>query len=179
MKNFPRNLLIVLAVCLWALVAFQWVRENRLRQDLLRLNEAVQRAKESAYGLEQSHKRDIEEIKRLDALKNQLAQSVKSNEARLSVFERDLQRASAGSERSASQLRVYKAALDRANSSIESQNETIKTQNDEILKLAEERNSIISNFNKLSRDYNELAERWNRQQQDLAAATTNATAQRK
>ena len=45
-------------------------------------------------------------------------------------------------------------------------------------KLVEERNQVVTNFNKMAADFNDLATKWNKQQEELAKASTNAPAKK-
>ncbi len=174
MKNFLQNLLILFALCLCALIAFQWDRETKLQQDRQRLTDTIHDKLEAIQTLQGQLKRTEDEVKRLDKLKNELTETVKSNRVEIVELKRDLEKASAEVERNAKQIDVYKTALDKANENIKKQNEDIKTQNEEMKKLADERNDAVVKFNKLVGEYNDLAKKWNDLQNSLSA--TNAPA---
>jgi len=171
-KNFLQNLLIFFAVCLCALVAFQWVRETHLRANVQTLTDTVHDKTETILNLQATVRRDEDEIKRLDGLKNQLTQTVKSNEVQIANLTRDLNKANAELERDQRQIEVYKDAIEKANDNIVRQNETIKDQNEQMKKLGEERNEAVVKLNKVVGDFNELAKKWNTMQEALAK--TNA-----
>jgi chromosome segregation ATPase len=176
MKSFLQNLLIFFALALCGLIAYQWVRETGLRRDLQGLTDSVQNEKQKGQDLGVAIKRDEAEIQRLDGIKNQLSQTIKSNDVRITSLARDLDKSTLENERSQKQVEAYKTALETANDSIKKQNEDIKHQNEEMTKLAEERNEITKKFNKIASEYNELASRWNKQQEELAKAATNTPA---
>ncbi len=176
MKNFLQNLLIVFSMCLCALIAFQWVRETRLRKDVQALTDTIHDKAEAVQGLEVTVRQNNDEIKRIDEIKSKLTQTIKSNDVQLLSLMKDLDKAQTENERTKGQIDAYKQAIERANVSIKAQNDNIKKQNEEMVKLAEERNTIVSNYNKVAKDFNELAARWNKQQEELAAAATNAAA---
>ena len=71
MKNFLQNSLIFLALCLCALVAFQWHREAGLRRDVQSLNNTIHDKLEAIQNLQGRLKQTEEEVKRLDELKRQ------------------------------------------------------------------------------------------------------------
>jgi chromosome segregation ATPase len=172
MKNFLQNLLILLALCLCALIAFQWDRETKLQQDKQRLTDTIHDKLEAIQSLQGQLKRTEDEVKRLDKLKNELTEMGKSNRVEIVELKRDLEKANADIERNAKQIDVYRTALDKANESIKKQNEDIKTQNEEMKKLADERNETVVKFNKVVEEFNDLAKKWNDQQSSLSA--TNA-----
>ncbi len=176
---FLQNLLIFFALSLCGLISFQWVRETELRRTVQKQEDTLHEKLESIQGLQSVVKRDEAEIVRLDGLKNQLTQQVKSNSLEIAGLYRDLEKGTNELERTRTQLDGYKDALTKANDNIRKQNEDIKKQNEEMAKLAEDRNEVVKKFNKVATDYNELASKWNKQQEELAKASTNAPATKK
>lgn len=178
MKNFLQTLLIFFALCLCGLIAFQWVRETDLRKNVQKLTDTVHDKSEAIQTLQATVKRNEGEIQRLDTLKNQLTETVKSNNVEMARMAKELDKVTAENEKNVRQVEVYKEALETANASIKKQNEDIKKQNDELKTLAEERNQTVLKFNKLAKDFGDLADKWNKQQADLAKAATNAPPKR-
>ena len=178
MKVFLQNLLIFFALGLCALISFQWVRETDLRKSVQALTDTVHDKMENIQNLQASVKRDESEIQRLDGLKNQLTQTVKSNDLQISALIKDLEKATNEIERAQRQVETYKGALQTANESIKRQNEDIKKQNEEMAKLSEDRNEVVQKLNKIAADYNDLAAKWNKQQEELAKAATNNPAKK-
>lgn len=174
MRTFLQNLLIFLSLCLCGLVAFQWVRETDLRRDLQKLTDTIQDKKEAIQNLQVSVKRDEIEIQRLDGLRTQLTQVVKTNETQLAELTKDLTKATNSLERAEKQMANYKDAFEKANENVKTANSNIEAQKAEVTKLLEERNEIVKKLNKITTDYNDLATKWNTQQEDLAKAATNA-----
>ena len=175
MKNFLQNLLIFFALALCALIAFQWVRETDLRKDIQKLNDTVHDKSQAIIDLEARLRRDEEEIKRLDGLKNELTATVKSNNLEIARLGKDLDKANIDNQRKDKQIEVYKEAMNTANENIKKQNEEMKAQNEEMKKLADDRNEVVKKFNKLAGDYKDLADKWNKQQDEIAAKNpTNA-----
>jgi chromosome segregation ATPase len=178
MKAFLQNLLIFFALCLCALISYQWVRETDLRKQVQSLTDTVHDKMENIQNLQVSVKHDESEIVRLDGLKNSMMQTLKSNDVRITALVRAAEKATNELERVESQTTVYKEALESANASIKKQNDDIKIQNEEMAKLSEDRNEVVKKFNKMAADYNDLAAKWNKQQDELAKAATNAPAKK-
>jgi len=179
MKNFLQKLLVLLSLCLCALIAFQWHREAKLRQEIQNLHDTVHDKLESIQGLEGTLKRSEEEVKRLDALKLELTQTVKSNRVQIAQLAKDLEKSGAEIESGLRKIEDYKAAFQQANQSILKQNEDIKKQNEEVKKMAEERNDAVIKYNKVVAEFNELAKKWNDlQQQQAQPPPTNAPAKK-
>jgi chromosome segregation ATPase len=178
MKSFLQNLLIFFALALCGLMIYQWVRETELRKKVQALTDTVHDKSEAIQNLQGNVKRDEAEIQRLDGLKTQLTQTVKSNEVRIAGLGKDLEKTTNELDHAQKQIVVYKDAVDRANDSIKTQNDTIKSQNDEMKKMAEDRNAMVQKFNKMAADYNDLAKKWNEQQELLAKQATNPPAKK-
>ena len=178
MKTFLQNLLIFFALALCGLISFQWVRETQLRKDYQALTDQEHDKAQQVIDLTANVKRDEAEIQRLDGLKNQLTATVKTNEITIGSLHHDLEHATNEVERLDKQVGAYKDALATANDRLTKQNEDIKKQNAEILKVSEERNEFVKKLNKMTADYNDLASRWNKQQEELAKAATNAPAKK-
>jgi septal ring factor EnvC (AmiA/AmiB activator) len=176
MKAFLQNLLIFFALSLCALISFQWVRETRMQKDIQELNNTIHDKLENIQNLQASVKRDESEIQRLDGIKNQLTQTVKSNDVQIANLGKDLEKKTFDFERAEKQIEAYKGALEAANENIKKQNDDIKRQNEDMAKLAEERNEVVKKFNKMAADYNDLATKWNKQQEELAKMATNTPA---
>src|SRR6266446_3419238 len=145
MKNILQNLLIFFALCLCALIAFQWVRETGLRRDIQKLYDTVHDKSEAILKLEAQVRLNNDEIKRLDGIRNQLTQIVKSNDVEIATLSKDLQKANFENERNRRQIEVYTNALQTANDNIRKQNEDIKLLSSEVKTLARERNLAVSN----------------------------------
>jgi chromosome segregation ATPase len=172
MKDFLIGLLIFFSLCLCGLIWFQWVREGAARREMQASHDRIYSTLEQIQGLQTTLKRTEEEVKRLDALKNDLAGTLKSNRQALASLTRDLEHANAEVERHLKQIDAYKEALDRANKSISEQNENVKRQDEQMKKLAQERNEIVAKFNKVVGDFNDLAGKWNALQDQLAGTNT-------
>ena len=173
MKNFLQNLLIFLALCLCGLVAFQWVRETALRKQVQELTDQVHDKSEAILNLEASVRRGHDEIQRLDGLRKQLEQTVKSNDLRIAYLSTELDKATNDLRKTEKQMLAYKDAYQRTSENLTNANQTIVEQNERMKKLAEEGTEVVKKFNKLSADYNDLANKWNKQQEELARQATN------
>ena len=174
MKNFLQNLLIFFALSLCALIAFQWTRETDLNKRVQALTDTVHDKLEAIQNLEGAAKRDAAEIQRLDGLKNQLLETVKTNQQDIARLTKDLDKMTFENDRNLKQIDVYKEAIQHANENLQKQNDTIRSQNEELKNLAEERNKAVTNANDVVKKFNDLAEKWNKMQEDLAKAATNA-----
>lgn len=173
MKNPLQSLLLVLSLCLCVLCAYQWHVEKNLRQDIQHLTDANQDKLENLQNQQAALKRADEEIKRLDGLKIELTETVKSNRTEIAKMMKDLEQSDQEVEKGLKQIEVYKGALQQANDAIKTQNESIKKQNEEVKKLSTDHGELVAKYNKVVAEFNDLAKKWNDAQTAAAAATTN------
>ena len=164
MKNLLQNLLIAFSILLCGLIAVQWTREARMHGQIESLTTDLANKTGALQASDGQLKRSEAEVQRLEALKVELTDAVKSNRLEVSGLKKDLDKARADVK----QAELWKFGLEQANESIKKQNESILKQNEDIKKLIAERNDLAAKFNKLTADYNDLAKQWNEQQQKLA-----------
>jgi chromosome segregation ATPase len=163
MKNLLQNLLIGFALALCVLVGVQWHREVKLQQQVQTLANDLQAQRAAAAAQAASVKLGEAEILRLDALKNQFAELVKSNQTEIARLQSGL----AANTATQAQIDAFKQALDTANVRIQKQNESITAQNETMKKLATEHNELVEKFNRMAGEYGELVQKWNAQQEQL------------
>jgi chromosome segregation ATPase len=171
MKNFLQNLLIFFSLCLCALIAFQWVRETDLRKRVQALTDTVHDKSEAIQSLQGQVRRDEDEIKRLDGLKNQLTATVKSNQLDIAKLTKDLEKAEAENEKNLKQSEIYKEAFEKQKAVAEKQGADILKQNKELTGLAARYSLTISNLNLISGAISGITEKWNRMGQELQKAS--------
>lgn len=171
MKTLLQNALIIFALALCGLVAFQWHRETRLRQEIQSLNDTLHSKLEVLQNQQGILKQNDEEIKRLDALKQELTGMVKSNRLEIAKLSDDLERSEGAGQQGRETLQKYKTALEEANARITKQNEAVSKQNENLKKLAADHAAMAAKYNQLVTEFNELARKWNEAQ----AGATNAS----
>ncbi len=174
MKNFLTNLLIGFAFALCALIVFQWVREAHLHKKIQSLTDTLHDQSEAIQNLQGRLKKSEAEVTRLEALKVEMTETIKTNRLEIARLEKELDKALADVEKGLTQIKVYKDAIAKANEDIRTQNESIKKQNEDLKKLVQERSEMAQKFNKLAEDYNDLVKKWNAQQEELNKASEAA-----
>lgn len=174
MKNFLINLMVVLSLGLCVLIWFQWKRETINQQSRQTLTDRLHDRDEKIQSQDGLIRTTQAEVVRLDTLKKDMTEQIKSNNLQIVSLTKDLDRNKADNEVKTKQLAAYKEALDRANESIQKQNEDVARQNEQLKKVAEERDEIVKKYNKAVTEFNELASKWNALQEQLAKAATNA-----
>ena len=176
MKKFLLTLLVVLALALCGLSTFQWVRESWMRSEIVGLNDTIFDKSKVIQVLEGTIKRTEAEVVRLDNLKTELNETVKTNRQEILTLTRKADKLERDVEVHQTQIEIYKVAVEKANDSIKKQNDDILKQNEEMRKLVEERNTNVVKFNKLVEQYNDLVKQFNKLQEDAAKAAAAAAA---
>lgn len=172
--------LIVLALGLCGLCAFQWVRETRLRGRVDGLQGERQILAEEKAAVEAQAKRFQEEIRRVERERAELRASSETNALVNQRLRLEMQRAASESEQAKRTAESYKAAFEKANASIREQNEVVAKLKADYVKLAEDRNAQVQRYNDLARQqaglvkrFDDLAQKWNALQEQLKADLAN------
>ena len=176
MKNTLVNLLIAISLGLCALITVQWHREGKAREKAQKLTDTIYNRDERIQTFQGDVKRLEAEVVRLDKLKNDLTETVKTNKLDLARLVKDIERANGETERQLKQVDKYKEALESVNAAITKQNEDVKRQNEDLKQLAAERNDSVQKYNKVVAEFNDLAKKWNQVQETLSKMGTNAPA---
>lgn len=173
MKGFLPNALICFAIALCGLCAFQWVREARLRAEIAGLYERIIFHSENNKKLEGLLNTANADIARLDGLKTELTETLKTNRQEIAHLKKELAKDETELERELKQVDAYKNAMEIANANIKQQNADIRRQNEQVKQLVGERNETVLKYNKIVEQYNDLVKQFTKYQEDVAKA--NAT----
>ncbi len=171
------TLLVVLALGLCGLCAFQWVRETRLRHRVEALEGDKVKMVEEKIAAESQGQRFQQEIQRVETERAELFRTVESHNAQVATLKAEASVAKQEVDRLVKQVAALKEALDRVNANTERANEQISRLNTDLRRLADERNKAVERFNELAarrneelKRYNELVTQWNAQQEAIKKA---------
>lgn len=170
MNKLLPNLLILFALGLCGLSAYQWNRETRLHTDRQGLQDKLIAREENIQALQATIKRVEADVARLEIVKTELTETGKSNRLEIDGLKKNLYRTEKEGDALRDQINAYKAAVEKQNESLKRQNEIITEQNGKMKELAEERNGFVEKYNKLAKDYNQVVKEYN----ELAEKITNA-----
>lgn len=163
MKNFQQTLLVILAVCLCGLCAYQWYGQTLERTTIQKLNQVVYDKSLAIRDYTNSIATLNHQITQLDASVTELRNDSRTNADKLVAQERELDRLQITNEVMTNIISQYKDAvgvltnrLDEAYAGIEKQNAAIKqleAQRDEYVQKyndeVKDRNNVVSNYNAL------------------------------
>jgi chromosome segregation ATPase len=161
MKNFQQNLLILLALALCGLCAFQWYEQTVQREEITTLNGMVyeknvafQDATNSIATLNHQIMQmdaSLTEIKAIAATNEQLVVSQKTEIARLQFAGANL----------TNEIVQYKAAADTLESKLKDAYAGIEKQNETITNLVGQRDDFVKKYNDSVKDRNDVVTKYN------------------
>lgn len=161
MKNFLQNLLMVLALGLCALCAWQWYVQTRLHL----MGQALQRTVFNQAAAIQGYTNSISnmdaEIAGLSTRISELKQTAMTNEMLAAEQKHDILRLRSSSELMSNEIVQDKEVVDKLEAKLKEASEGILKQNDAIKQLAAERDAAIQKYNDSIKDQRALAEKYN------------------
>jgi chromosome segregation ATPase len=161
MKNFLQNLLMVLALGLCGLCAWQWYVQTRLHLEGEALQQTVFRQAAAIQDYTNSIKNMDAEIAGLSTRVNELKQAAMTNELAALEQKREILRLRSSSEVMSNEIVQYKDVVDKLEAKLKEASEGILKQNDAIKRLAAERDAAIQKYNDSMKERNVLAEKYN------------------
>ncbi len=176
MKNFQQNLLIVLALGLCVLCAFQWHGQTVEREQINRLNQIsydksleIQRDTNSIATMEH-------QVSQMDAQITELKGTVKTNEQTILDQKRELNTLEAKSEALTNEVSQYQEAVATLEAKLKDAYDGVKKQNEAINQLVIERDDFVKKYNDIVNERNAVVGKYNElvgQMQKLQGAKAN------
>jgi chromosome segregation ATPase len=161
MKNFLQNLLMILALGLCGLCAWQWYVQTQLHNQGEALQETLSKREAEIQGYTNSMKNMDAEIAGLSARINELKRAAVTNEETASEQKREILRLNKSGEMMSNQIVQYTNIVDQLEAKLKEESEGITKQNDAIKQLAAERDDAIKKYNDSIKERNALAEKYN------------------
>jgi chromosome segregation ATPase len=161
MKNFQQNLLILLAIALCGLCAWQWYAETVQRKTIGELNQMVfdrNAAIENYTNSIASLNSQVGEMdERITALKVTMAtneQMIVSQKAQIDQLQFD-------NGTFTNEIVQYKAAVDTLESKLKDADDGIDRQNETISNLLSQRNDLVEKYDELAPNRNDIVTKYN------------------
>jgi len=170
MKNFQRNLFIVLAIGLCGACAWQWYLQALQLNTIESKNQIIYQKSADIQGYTNSIKRMDDEINQLHDRITQLKQAAVSNDQRAISEKREVARLQSAGDIMSNEIVQYKGAVDKLEGKLKEAYDGEKelvAQRDEFVKKL---NDSIKAQNDLTTKYNDLVDRFNKLQATNAPA---------
>jgi chromosome segregation ATPase len=161
MKNFQQNLLILLALGLCGLCAWQWYVQTLLHSEGEALQNTIYKQQGQIQGYTNSIRNMDAEIAGLSTRVNDLKQAGMTNDQAALEQKREILRLRSVCDVMSNQIVQYNGAVDKLEASLKEASEGIKKQNSAIHQLAAERDDAIKKYNDSVKERNALAEKYN------------------
>ncbi len=170
MNKLILNLSVLISCALCVLCFVQWQRENTLTQEKIKLTQDIHTNKVLIQDLQVLLRNTQQELERVQGIRNQLEETVKTNQARLRELTAELERTIEDRDAKTQQVEQYKVALEQANQNILSQNEAITRQNESIKQLVAQRDELNEAYKKLAEQYHKAVTAYNQLVEEVKKA---------
>ena len=161
MRNFHQNLLILLALALCLLCAYQWRVEVKLRDRLDNLNRLVSQKAGSIQEYTNSIQAMQLQISRMDARISELETTLATNHATVLSQQRELQRLREDAATLTNQTAQYRRSLDTLKTQLKEAYTGVTRQNDALKQLTTQRDDFVKRYNDSVTERNALAAKYN------------------
>jgi chromosome segregation ATPase len=161
MKNFQANLLIVLALALCALCAFQWYEQTIQRNEITTMNGilydknvAIQDATNSIATL--NH-----QVEQMDARLTEMKAAAATNEQLVVAQKVEIAQLQFNGAKLTNEIAQYKTAVDTLTAKLKEAYANLESQNSSINNLVAQRDDFVKKFNDEVKDRNDVVAKYN------------------
>jgi chromosome segregation ATPase len=161
MKNIQQNLLIVLALGLCGLCAWQWYFQTVQRDRIDKLDQMIYKQSAEIQGYTNSIAGMDAEIAGQQARINELKQSATSNDQAILTQKREVLRLQISAAGLSNEIIQYQSLTNMLTTNLTEAYDGIKKQNDAIAKLVAERDEFVGKYNASVKSQNETVEKYN------------------
>ena len=166
MKNLQQNLLIIFALALCGLCAWQWYGQTLQRNQVDSLNEMLSQKLAAIQQYTNSIHVMDGQIAQMDAHVTELKGTIKTNEEMIVDQKRELNRLDATNETLTLEIGEYKDGVQKLQQKLKEAYDGIQKQNDAIKELTAQRDEFVQKLNASVKDRNDVVAKYN----ELAAA---------
>jgi chromosome segregation ATPase len=161
MKNFQQNLLVVLALALCGLCAFQWHEQTVQRNEITTLNGVVYEKNVAIRDATNSIAALNHQLEQMDARLTEVKASAATNEQLVVAQKGELARLQFSNFNLTNEIVQYKQAVDALESKLKDAYAGLEKQNEAITNLAAERDDFVKKYNDEVKDRNDLVAKYN------------------
>ena len=161
MKHFQQNLLIVLALGLCGLCAWQWYAQTVQRTTIGQLNQMVYDRNASIQNYTNSITTLNGQVAEMDGRISGLAATVATNEQVMTSQKAQITQLQFNNDDYTNEIAQYKVAVDALESRLKDANENIDKQNVAITNLLSQRNDLVIRYDELATNRNDIVAKYN------------------
>jgi chromosome segregation ATPase len=161
MKNFQMNLLIVLAIGLCGLCAWQWYEQTVQRDEIQSLNRMVYDRDAAIQGYTNSIAMLNHQVNQMDTRITEIKATAATNEQLVISQKAQIVQLQFANENFTNEVAQYKAAVDALESKLKDAYAGIDKQNEAITNLVAQRNDLVQKYNDEVKDRNDIVAKYN------------------
>ena len=161
MKNLQQNLLVILAICLCGLCAYQWYYQTIQRNELQNLNQLDYEKSLAIRDDTNSIATLNHQISQMDSNLTELRTSAKTNAETMAAQKRELGRLQSVSDELTNELTQYQVAVGTLTNKLTEAYAGIEKQNAALKELAAQRDDFVQKYNDEVKDRNNVVSNYN------------------
>ena len=161
MKNFQVNLLIVLALGLCGLCAWQWYEQTVQRDEIQSLNRMVYDRDASIQNYTNSIATLNHQVNQMDARLTEIKAAAATNEQLVISQKADITQLQFANNNFTNEIAQYKTSVDALESKLKETYAGIDKQNEAITNLVAQRNDFVQKYNYEVKDRNDIVAKYN------------------
>jgi chromosome segregation ATPase len=161
MKNFQQNLLIVLALALCGLCAWQWHGQTVQRAEIETLNRLVYDRNAAIQGYTNSIAMLNQRVNQLDARLTEMKVAAATNEDLIASQKTEITQLQFENASFTNEIVQYKAGVDALEAKLKEAYAGIDKQNATITNLISQRNEMVQKYNDEVKDRNDVVSKYN------------------
>jgi len=161
MKNFQQNLLIVLAIALCGLCAWQWYAETVQRKTIGELNQMVFDRNASIENYTNSITSLDSRVNEMDGHIASLKTTVATNEQMVVSQRTQIEQLQYDNGTFTNEIAQYKTAVETLESKLKDADAGIDQQNETISNLLSQRNDLVQKYDELATNRNDIVAKYN------------------
>jgi len=161
MKNFQQNLLIVLAIALCGLCAWQWYAQTVQRKTIGDLNQMVFDRSAAIENYTNSIATLDSQVNEMDGRIVGLKSTVATNEQITVSQKAQIDQLQFDNNNFTNEIAQYKAAVDALEAKLKDADDGIDKQNETISNLLSQRNDLVQKYDELATNRNDIVAKYN------------------
>ncbi len=170
MKNFQVNLLIVLALALCGLCAWQWYEQTVQRDEIQSLNKMVYDRDTTIQGYTNSIATLTHQVDQMDARITEIKAAAATNEQLVISQKGQITQLQFANENATNEIAQYKAGVDALEAKLKEAYAGIDKQNSAITNLVAQRNDLVQKYNDEVKDRNDIVAKYNELAKQIQSA---------
>ena len=161
MKNFQSNLLIVLALALCGLCAFQWYEQTIQRNEITAMNGMLYDKNVAIQDATNSIATLTHQVEQMDARLTEMKAAAATNEQIVVSQKVEIAQLQFNGANLTNEIAQYKAAVDTLTAKLKEAYANLESQNASITNLVAQRDDFVKKFNDEVKDRNDVVAKYN------------------